>query len=227
MITIADLKSSIYAPTLFEEHPSRLKIANDEKQEQNSAVLRKVELTSRGTFISISNSLLKNCANNYCKIDSDFSFRMDCDGICLLHRDDVNYLILTEVKSGFGHVRKKAFSQIVTSYVKAKSFLATIDTYNQNEYKEIGLVISYPDEDISNNNEYQLSRKAIMNDLNSVSSAYCASFRKQKQVDMRLKDFGIDKMHVSPNQINQVLRVKYVSAPCEAEMHTINLDDII
>ena len=44
---------------------------------------------------------------------------------------------------------------------------------------------------------------------------------------MRMKDFGIDKMHISPNQINQVLRVKYVSAPFEAEMHTINLDDIL
>ena len=235
MVQIADLNSSIYANTLFAETPSQITINNEDERKKsndvvkvkNSPVLFNVNLTSRGSFISFSNNLLSNSEHNYRKIEGDFSFRMNCDGICLLHRDDANYLILTEVKSGFGQVRKKAYYQLITSYVKVKSFLATIDTYRQNEYKEIGLVISYPDKTIDNNDDYQLSRNNVLKNLNSITSAYCHSLKKQQQVDMRMKDFGIDKMHVSPNQINQVLRVKYVSAPCEAKTHTIDLDEII
>lgn len=235
MIQFADLKSSVYARDLFEETPSQITIKNeDEKNKRNKdanekdvPVLLSVNLSSRGSFISFSNNLLKNSADNYRKIEGDFSFRMDCDGICLLHRDDTNYLILTEVKSGFGQVRKKAFYQLITSYVKVKAFLATIDTYCQNDYKEIGFVISYPEEGISNNDDYQLSRRSIVNDLSSQISAYCNSFRRKQQVNVKMEDFGIDKLHVSPNQINNVLTVKHVCAPPKAKTYTVNLDDII
>lgn len=227
MINIADLKSSIYDSELFIEHSSQLKIINDEKQEQNSAVLRSVIFKSRGNFISLSNKLLKNNANNYRKIENDFSFRMDCDGIFLLHRDDRNYLIFTEVKSGFIHIRKKAFYQLITSYVKIKSFLATIDTYNKSDYKEVALIVSYPYESISNNSEYQLTRRLVVNDWSSLSSAYIASIKKKKQVKMNIKDFGIDKMHVTAHLIEKKLTVKHVCVPQSVETHTINLDDII
>lgn len=226
MIDISDLKSSIYSHFLFEQISSKINFLNEKDKGEN--VLRNVNLVSDGSFIRVGNNLLKGSKDIYHKEDGNLSFQQDCDGVCLLHRsDNRNFLILTEIKSGYANMQKKAFFQLITSYVRIKTWLATIDTYYQNDYEEIGLIISYPETNISDNSGYTDYRNTLTSKWGNLINKYSASLRRTRFVDMKISDFGIDKLHISPQLLNDTLRVRHVEVTKNAETCIVNIDEII
>ena len=141
MITIAYLKSSLYDQRLFSEYPSSIRVNNMEEGVDNK--VEYVTLTSEGIFINIDNNILKKSKEIYSINDGNVSFRKDCDGICLLHRGERKFIIFTEVKSGFANMEKKAYFQLITSYIRCKSFLSVLDVYSPSEYEEVAIAISH------------------------------------------------------------------------------------
>ncbi len=227
MITIADLKSSIYAPHIFSESSASVRV-NNEKEGEGDKV-EYVTLTSEGIFINIDNCILKKSKDIYSTNDGDVSFRKDCDGICLLHRGERKFIIFTEVKSGFANMEKKAYFQLVTSYVRCKSFLSVLDIYSLSEYEEVAIAISYPieHEQISNNGQHQESRQSVISKYAPLKNRYRRQILNKSYVDMNMADFEIDKLHLRSGLINDHLHLIHIPIQSNSKSATIDLDKIL
>ena len=227
MITIADLKSSLYDQRLFSEYPSSIRVNNMEEGVDNK--VEYVTLTSEGTFINIDNNILKKSKEIYSINDGNVSFRKDCDGICLLHRGERKFIIFTEVKSGFANMEKKAYFQLITSYVRCKSFLSTLDVYSPSEYEEVAIAISYPivQQQISNNDQHQESRQSVINKYAPLRNRYRRQILDKSYVDMSMSDFEIDKLHLKSGLINDHLHLIHIPIQSDIKSASINLDEIL
>ena len=142
MIDVSDLQQ-IYNPSYFGVVTD--KYTWMEKQTDLTSLASIDFVYEGGTISYVKSDLLKNLQAAY-RNDSTktLNLRMICDGLLFLDREEEHYFIILEVKSGFKEVKKKAISQIPASYVKAKSILNDIKTYSNVEYKEFGLIVSYP-----------------------------------------------------------------------------------
>ncbi len=79
--------------------------------------------------------------------------RKDCDGIILFEKNGQKYLLFCELKSSYVlEDIKKAKDQIIGTSVKMKGICSTLQGYDLNEYKPLGLIASFEptDEQISN-----------------------------------------------------------------------------
>lgn len=79
--------------------------------------------------------------------------RKDCDGIILFEKNGQKYMLFCELKSSFVlEDIKKAKDQIIGTSVKMKGICSTLQGYDLNEYKPLGLIASFEptDEQISN-----------------------------------------------------------------------------
>ncbi len=77
----------------------------------------------------------------------------DCDGIILFEKNGQKYMLFCELKSSFVlEDIKKAKDQIIGTSVKMKGICSTLQGYDLNEYKPLGLIASFEptDEQISN-----------------------------------------------------------------------------
>ena len=227
MITIADLKSSLYDRRLFSESLYSIRVNNTEEGKENK--VEYVTLTSEGTFINIDNSILKKSKDIFSTNDDDVSFRKDCDGICFLHRGERKFIIFTEVKSGFANMEKKAYFQLITSYVRCKFFLSAIDAYSPSEYEEIAIAISYPivQEQISNNGQHQESRQFVISKYAPLKNRYRRQILEKSYVDMNMSDFEIDKLHLKLGLINDYLHLIHIPIESDSKSATIDLDKIL
>lgn len=227
MITIADLKSSLYDQRLFSESLSSIRVNNMEQGEENK--VEYVTLTSEGTFINIDNNILKKSKDIYSTNDGNVSFQKDCDGICLLHRGERKFIIFTEVKSGFANMEKKAYFQLVTSYVRCKSFLSALDAYLPSEYEEVAIAISHPivQQQISNNEQHQESRQSVINKYAPLKNRYRQQILEKSCVDMSMSDFEIDKLHLKSGLINDYLHLIHIPIQNDSKSATIDLDEIL
>ena len=63
MIDIADLQNSIYEPSLFKEEPTQVKIDNIKEGVKDK--VKQIVLTSSGSFIKISNNILRKSREIY------------------------------------------------------------------------------------------------------------------------------------------------------------------
>lgn len=227
MITIADLKSSLYDRRLFSESLYSIRVNNTEEGKGNK--VEYVTLTSEGTFINIDNSILKKSKDIFSTNDDDVSFRKDCDGICFLHRGERKFIIFTEVKSGFANMEKKAYFQLITSYVRCKFFLSVIDAYSPSEYEEIAIAISYPivQEQISNNGQHQESRQFVISKYAPLKNRYRRQILEKSYVDMNMSDFEIDKLHLKLGLVNDYLHLIHIPIESDSKSATIDLDKIL
>ena len=226
MIDITHLQHSIYAPSLFKEKPTKVKIDNSKENDK----VKHVVLTSSGKFVNISTSILRKSREIYNTFDGSVSFRKDCDGICLLHRGDCNFLIFTEVKSSFSNMEEKAYFQLITSYVRCKAFLSTLEDYTPSDYEEVALAISYPlaeHKPISDNSQYQESRQSTYGKYASLKKRYRRQLEANSQLDMEVADFEIDKLHLKNGLINESLHLIHIPIENNSESATINIDDIL
>lgn len=228
MIDITHLKNSIYAPYLFEEKSAQVKIDNCKEGEREK--VEHIVFTSNGYFINISNNILRKSREIYNTFDRSVSFRKDCDGICLLHRDNRKFLIFTEVKSSFSTMEEKAYFQLITSYVRCKAFLSTLEDYTPSEYEEVALAISYPlveHKPISDNRQYQESRQSTYGKYASLKKRYRHQLEANSQLDMDIADFEIDKLHLKNGLINKRLHLIHIPIENNSESAIINIDDIL
>jgi hypothetical protein len=68
----------------------------------------------------------------------------DCDGIVLFEKNGQNYILFCELKSNYSLDNiVKAKDQLVGSFVKFKGLLSCIQGYKQEDYKPIGLIVSF------------------------------------------------------------------------------------
>lgn len=227
MITIADLRFTIYDPRLFSESLFSIRVNNMEDGEEKK--VEYVTLTSEGTFINIDNCILKKSKQIYSTNGGDVSFRKDCDGICLLHRRDRKFIIFTEVKSGFANMEKKAYFQLITSYVRCKSLLSTLEACLPSEYEEVAIAISYPivHKPISDNNQHQESRQAVISRYAPLKNRYRRQILNKSCLDMNMTDFEIDKLHLKSGLINDHLHLIHVPIQSDSKSATIDLDKIL
>ena len=227
MITIADLKSSIYAPQMFSESLSSVRVDNMKEGVDDN--VEYVTLTSKGTFINIDNFILRKSREIYNTYDGDVSFRKDCDGICLLHRDDRKFIIFTEVKSSFANMERKAYFQLITSYVRCKSFLSTVEVYSPSEYEEVALAVSYPivHKQISDNNQHQESRQSVISKYAFLKNQYRRQILDKYNLDMNMTDFEIDKLHLKSGLISDSLHLIHIPIENGSKSAIINIDDIL
>lgn len=227
MITITDLKSSIYDPKIFSESHSSIRVNNIDEGEENK--LEYVTLTSEGTFINIDNCILKKSKDIFSIYDGYLSFRKDCDGICLLHLGDRKFIIFTEVKSGFSNMEKKAYFQLITSYVRCKSFLSTLDVYSPAEYEEVALAVSYPivHKQISDNSMHQESRQSVISKYAFIKNHYRRQLLDKSYLDMNMADFEINKLHLRPGLISNSLHLIHIPIQINSKYANIDLDTIL
>lgn len=231
MISIASFKKSIFKDEYFKEYAGALTVRNED--EGATKLLSTVNITSKGSFINISNKILKESSSIYKTEDRTkgyISYRRDCDGICILELNKRKILLIIEVKSGFNEVKKKAFEQLVASYVKTRCILQTIDGYNPADYEEMGLVISYPPTGKATLNPTSLikTKVAAINPsyLDKLNADNASKLSVDKKVVLTLSDYKVDRSHINAAYYNPSLLVKHISVSDSASSDTIDLDGL-
>ena len=233
MIGLDILKESMYQTCYFSEQTDVLTIQNEEEAHSNT--LLDVKLVSSGSFINISNKILKDSSNIFRKYDGSsgcISFRRDCDGVCLLQLGKRNILLIIEIKSGYKEVKKKAFEQLVTSYLKVRCILQSIEGYNPAEYEEKGLIISYPPtastEPSSSTSLIDYKRETITpSQLDTLNANNAIKMSVDNEVSLNMNDYQLNACHVNPVFFNPYLQVKYISVNEGLSSETINLDSYL
>lgn len=219
MFNLNDI-GSLYNPAYLGEN-SNSYLWKEKQSNPNS--LAQVEFIFNGGSISyIKSDLLKKMKDAFRETES-LKLRMICDGVLFLDRGNEHYFVIIEVKSGFKDV-KKAIKQITASYIKTKSILNDFISYNKADYKEFGLIVSYPSnpEDNSNITDY---KGKIIGD--PVSKNY-QKLKKYKSTLLQGSDFGFDKMcQLKQDLYFDRLIVKHYPAENHCTKVTINLDTII
>lgn len=232
MISIERLKESVYKECYFSKSIGRLDVHNEECPA--AGILTKVEMQSKGTFINLSNKMLKDGCNIYQSEDKDsgrISYRRDCDGICLLELGERNLLLFVEVKSGFNELKKKAFDQLVASYIKMRCILQSIEGYNPDEYEEMGIILSYPPTGtltLSPTSLIDIKAASIMpSALDKLNAKNAAALRMNQEVTLNLGDYHVDACHVSTSLYKPILHVKHIAVTNLATSETIDLDSYL
>lgn len=206
-----------------------------EKQSNPDALATVKFIFKDGDISYISSNLLKEMQDAYRVNEKELlKLRKICDGILFLDRDDEHYLIILEVKSGFKDVKSKAILQIPASYVKIKSILNDFSNYNGGDYKELGLIISYPyvkyaPTDAKNNHIVIDNKLTMIRDKREIIvSKYNKSLQNTSEAVFDGHDFEFDKLKgIKPNLYFEKLKVKHYPVQNKCIKAEIDLDDII
>lgn len=228
MFNVCDLQQ-FYNPSYFGREENRFVW---EESQPNPTALASVEFIFQGGTISyVKSALLKEMQDAY-RTDSTntLNLRKICDGLLFLDREEEHYLIILEVKSGYKEVKSKAIGQIPASYIKAKSILNDFLLFNIDDYKEFGLIVSYPylvkpltDDE---NNPLVWEDKEIM--TGNVFAKYNRLLRNHQKTDFIGNDFGLDKLtQVKQGLLFKKLRVRHYSVANHCVNAVIDLDDVI
>lgn len=213
MITLDDLKNSFYAENLFSLHQGKV-VIEEKKNKGQEGKLQKVTLLSDGEFIECSNTYLQKTKEVFKKVDSNFSFQKDCDGIFLLNKDGKQYFIVIELKSGFD---AKAFYQIAFSYIRCKAMLRNIATFDASQnYEEKAFIISYSDKekkyDSMSNASVLASKRCIMDSAKGeVINNFRIQLKTKKKVSLNNCDFGLENMAISKDLLLNNLEVNGIT----------------
>lgn len=228
MFNVRDLQQ-FYNPSYFGSEGNRY--VWEEKQ-VNPKALASVEFVFQGGTISYVKSDLLDAMKEAFRTDKahPLDLRMVCDGLLFLDREESHYLVIFEVKSGFKEVKNKAIRQIPASYIKAKSILNDFSSFNMNDYKAFGLIVSYPyiekPPTDSDNNPLVLEDKQIM--TGDIAAKYNRLLRKHQKADFIGNDFGFDKLtQVKQDLLFDKLKVKHYPVDNQCVNAVIDLDDII
>lgn len=137
-----------------------------------------------------------------CPIHS-FKFRKKCDGFVICTFKGQKYLIWIELKSSFNEVFDKAIYQLSGCYVKMKSYLNCFSDYHPEEYKELGIVVSLPEEPYQEEegNMATIDRRNTLCEHYITPTDICRSDYRNTDTPntffLRGKDFGIKNTHLS------------------------------
>lgn len=93
----------------------------------------------------------------------------DCDGIVLFEKNGQKFILFCELKSSFVLEEiVKAKNQLIGSFVKFKSILSSIQGYKSEEYKPVGIIVSFEptQEQLTNCSKIQDRRSSFVITLN-------------------------------------------------------------
>lgn len=228
MLNVCDIQQ-FYNPSYFGVNENQYIW---KENQTDPTALASVEFVFQGGTISyVKSNLLKEMQDAF-RTDStkSLNLRMICDGLLILDREEDHYLIILEVKSGFKEVKSKAIGQIPASYVKIKSILNDFSSFNMNDYKEFGLIVSYPyiekPPTDAENNHLVLEDKQIK--AGNIFAKYNRSLRNHQKVDFIGNDFGFDKLtQVKQDLLFDKLRVKHYPVDNHCVNAVVDLDDVI
>ena len=223
--------STLYDRGNFNLSVNPLKI--EEKQEDD-AKLKSVEFQYNGLAINIKPSFIEqNIHATKFKLPNskNLSFRKKCDGIFLLNKDEVNYIVCIALKSGYNAVCQDAIYQIAVSNIKVKSHLINFEDFKKEEYVELGIIVSFPptpsDKWDSENNNIVTDHKIglVSKQAESITQKYDKAFRKDGYVIMNGSDFNLDKLPLVSDLHIKDLYIKHEAVTSNSA--NINLDTIL
>ena len=206
------------------------------EHQTNPKALATVEFLFNGGVIGyIKSGLLKEMQDAY-RGDSTATLKLRtiCDGVLFLDRGEEHYFVILEVKSGFGDVKKRAINQIPASYVKTKSILNDFSSYNKGNYREFGLIVSYPyvphaNTDSENNPVVMENKRKMIGDKNEkIVSKYSKLLQDHQSAIFLGSDFEFDNLtKVKPELFFDQLKVKHFPAANYCVNTVIDLDNVI
>ncbi len=233
MIDVLSLKSLYNSDYIGKQQDSYVWM---DKNHQNHDSLASIKFIYReGNISYILSDLLEKMQDAFRTNDNGLlKLKMICDGVMFLDRGDEHYLIVFEVKSSFKDVKSKAILQIPASYVKIKSILNDFSNYKNGEYKELGLIVSYPYVKYaptdSENNHVVIDNKLVMigNKKEIILSKYNKSLQNTSEAIFDGHDFEFDELKgVKPELYFEKLKVKHYPVQNKCIKAEIDLDDII
>ena len=192
MMTIDDI-TSVYSKNLFT-------LVQDEfyiNENGNDAKVNKAIFTSKNASFIVSGEDLFKADFLYEKQVEFFYFKKHCDGFVICSLNGCHYLIWVELKTGFNEVFNSAIYQISSCYVKAKSYLQCIDSYNSEDFEEFGIIVSRPDK--KSINDIVLDRKESLVNPAEPSIIYKRRFRSTGKIILKGDDFGQKRIKLSPD----------------------------
>lgn len=196
MVTKNDL-AELYNPSLFTNAIDTFSLSESQKD----AKVKGAEFTLLGAkFIVCSESIWSSATELYSKKSVNFEFKRKCDGFILCDFNDNHYLLWIELKSDFGEIFNKAIYQLSGCYVKAKSYLRNVSTYNPNEYKELGIIVSLPENHLirsTQGNVSVLNRRTQLIQSQTASEICRRRYRKTGSILIKGEDFGSSLLHLS------------------------------
>lgn len=229
MFSVRDLQQ-FYNPSYFGINQN-LYIWKESGQ-TNPNALASVEFVFQGGSISYVKSNLLKAMHNAYRTDSTktLNLRMNCDGLLFLDREDEHYLVILEVKSGFNEVKNKAIKQIPASYLQAQSILNDFSSFNMDDFKAFGLIVSYPyiEKPLTDaeNNPLVMEGKQIM--TGDICAKYNRLLRNHQKADFIGNDFGFDQLtQVKQDLLFDKLKVKHYPVDNHCVDAVVDLDDVI
>lgn len=196
MVTKSDL-AELYNSCFFVNTTDTFSL----RELQKDASVKGVEFILPGAeFIVCSEGIWSSATELYSKKSAEFEFKRKCDGFVLCNFNGRHYLLWIELKSGFSEVFNKAIYQLSACYVKAKSYLRNISAYNPDEYKELGIVVSLPEEQLvrtTSGNASVLNRRIQLIQEETASELCRRRFRRTGLILMKGEDFGSARLHLS------------------------------
>lgn len=224
MITKNDI-AELYNPNLFTGTTDTFSL----RESQKDASVKGAEFVLPGAqFIVCSESIWSSATDLYTKKSVEFGFKRVCDGFVLCDFNGMHYMLWIELKSGFNEIFNKAIYQLSGCYVKAKSYLRSLSAYDANEYKELGIVVSLPEEQLvrtTSGNASVLNRRTQLIQNESASERCRRRYRKTGVILMKGEDFGSSQLHLSDDVMLKELPV--VSCTTTEECPRIDLGEIL
>lgn len=205
--------SELYNSSLFSEHADSFSLLESDKGAFISGATFNLP---GGSFVVCSEKLWSASTELYVKRSQDFYFKRKCDGFVICDYNDKYYLIWIELKSGFNNIFKDAIYQIASCYVKSKSYLHNIKAYHPEEYKELGIVVSEP-EDIQiytpEQNKQIYDRRVQLTTAEETAMDKCRRrYRKKGKIILNGTDFGANGLQLADNIMLQSLPVVSVTS---------------
>lgn len=227
MITLNDL-TELYNSDYFRQ--SNQSCILKEKQDNKSA-LSEVNVTSSGSGVFIRPEFLRDCEKIFKKINNDLSFRDINDGTFILEKNNQQFIIYVEMKSGYSAVKKKAIKQIPVSSIKIKSLLRNLQSFSSLNYKEVGIIISYPpsqDDKYDNKNNAMVfdHKSSYINSQMGCENIIDKELRVNRKVLLEAKHFPNLPQGKLHNDIKFNNMMVY-HCPVNKNAETIDLDKLI
>lgn len=228
MITIDELKNGLFMSEYFTNEGHSCDII--EKQNKDVAgTLYKVHVTTTGNIIKISNAFLHDdTPNAFRKIHGEFSFKKDSDGIFIINKDGKQYFVLIELKSGYKDVERKAFYQIIASYMKMRIMFSSFPSSVCEPGKEIAVIVSYPyDSGTCDGDILPEKEMTIFEGIDTPMNRIRHDIRAKGNTVITATDFGLDTMAINKSVLFDNLKVVHIPAKLKSTDTVIDLDVVL
>ncbi len=139
----------------------------------------------------------------------------DCDGIVLFEKDGQKYMLFCELKSTFSTDEiAHAKDQLVGSYVNMKGLLSTLQGYGPDDYKAVGLIVSFEP------TQEQLTSISQLDDRKAAFAIALNSRKIYQMPDSKCNRF------FSPLSVGD-FDIYYVAVPNRQKTYSVDINTII